>query len=70
MMLGARTAAWGGKSLKYDAEVEYLESTGTQWIDTGVNGHSLITSDIVVMRLSSRANECAAGCWNDTSTRC
>lgn len=26
----------GGSSLPYDAEVEYLESTGTQWIDTGV----------------------------------
>ena len=38
MMLGARTAAWAksGKPLQYDAEVEYLESTGTQWIDTGV----------------------------------
>ena len=36
MMLGARTAAWSGKSLPYDAEVEYLESTGKEWIDTGV----------------------------------
>ena len=36
MMIGARTAAWSGKALPYDAEVEYLESTGTQWIDTGV----------------------------------
>ena len=37
-MLGARTAAWSpsGAPLPYDAEVEYLESTGTQWIDTGV----------------------------------
>ena len=35
MMLGARTGAWSGKQLPYDAEVEYLESTGTQWIDTG-----------------------------------
>ena len=35
MMLGARTAAWSGKPLPYDAEVEYLESTGTQYIDTG-----------------------------------
>lgn len=26
----------GGKSLPYDAKVEYLESTGTQYIDTGV----------------------------------
>lgn len=37
MELAARTAAWsGGKALPYDAEVEWLESTGTQWIDTGV----------------------------------
>lgn len=26
----------GGGTLPYDAEIEYLESTGTQWIDTGV----------------------------------
>ncbi len=25
------------RDVPYDAEVEYLESTGTQWIDTGVN---------------------------------
>lgn len=25
-------------NLPYDAEVEYLESTGTQWIDTGIQG--------------------------------
>ena len=32
MMLGARTAAWSDKHLPYDAEIEFLESTGTQWI--------------------------------------
>ena len=26
----------GGTPLHYDAEIEYLESSGTQWIDTGV----------------------------------
>lgn len=26
-----------GKPLPYDAELEYLESTGTQWIDTGID---------------------------------
>lgn len=38
MMLGARTGAWSpsGTPLPYDAEVEYLESTGTQYFDTGV----------------------------------
>ena len=37
MELAARTGAWtpSGAPLPYDAEVEYLESTGTQWIDTG-----------------------------------
>lgn len=37
MNLGSRIAAWfGGKKLPYDAEVEYLEATGTQLIDTNV----------------------------------
>ena len=35
--LGAKGILYtGGHVLPYDAEVEYLESTGTQWIDTGV----------------------------------
>lgn len=29
-----RRVMGGGSSLPYDAEIEYLESTGTQWIDT------------------------------------
>ena len=38
MMLGARTAAWAKSSapLPYDAEVEWIESTGSQYIDTGI----------------------------------
>ena len=38
MMLGARTGAWAksGTPLPYDAEVEYLGSTDTQYIDTGL----------------------------------
>ena len=38
MMLGARTAAWAkiGAPLPYDAEVEYLESNGDRYIDTGI----------------------------------
>lgn len=36
MLVAARTGAWSGKPLPYDAEVEYLESTGTQWVDTGL----------------------------------
>ena len=35
-LINLRNAMMAGKRLPYDAEVEYLESTGTQWIDTGV----------------------------------
>ena len=37
-MIAARQIAFGrgGKRKPYDAEVEYLQSTGTQYIDTGV----------------------------------
>jgi hypothetical protein len=34
------------RKLPYDAEVEYLESTGTQWIDTGVHGKSNLRMDV------------------------
>ena len=46
MMLGARTAAWSGKSLPYDAEVKYLESSGTQWIDTRATANSNLSVEI------------------------
>lgn len=36
MLINRRNAMLGGKRLPYDAEVEYLESTGTQYIDTGI----------------------------------
>lgn len=40
MLIEARNGFAVGNRLPYDAEVEYLESTGTQWIDTGVVGGS------------------------------
>lgn len=46
MLVSARTAAWSGKHLPYDAEVEYLESTGTQWIDTGIKTLSSSTVEV------------------------
>lgn len=33
-----RRAMMGGETLPYDAEVEYLRATGTQYIDTGIYG--------------------------------
>ena len=38
MLINLRNALMTGKRLPYDAEVEYLQSTGTQWIDTGIIG--------------------------------
>lgn len=35
-MMINRRRAYGGKSLPYDAQVEYLQSSGTQYIDTGI----------------------------------
>lgn len=35
MLIADRNGMVVRKALPYDAEVEYLESTGTQWIDTG-----------------------------------
>ena len=58
MMLGARTAAWSGKRLPYDAEVEYLESTGTQWVDTGV----IIPPDVDFEFTGSIVSDIINGC--------
>jgi hypothetical protein len=47
MMIAARNAfLMGGAKLPYDAEVEYLESTGTQYIDTGVVPNGAMDIDI------------------------
>lgn len=35
-LFGGNSSTKKGKKLPYDAEIEYLESTGTQYIDTGV----------------------------------
>ena len=41
MLIAARQSMlMGGAKLPYDAEVEYLESTGAQWIDTGILANS------------------------------
>lgn len=55
--------------LPYDYEVEYLESTGTQWIDTGL---ALVESaDVVSVTMSEptlRANGYAWGCRRSGAT--
>lgn len=49
MELAARTGAWSGKPLPYLRRVAYLESHGTEWIDTGITARGTLTveSDFV-----------------------
>ena len=50
MLLGARQFfERRGAALPYDAEVEYLESTGTQWIDTGITPSAATECNIDLM---------------------
>ena len=57
MLIAARNGFMAGKRLPYDAEVEYLESTGTQYVDTGVmynvNNTYIIANDITYMQVMS-----------------
>ena len=59
MIVGARTGAWSGKALPYYCEVEYLESTGTQYIDTGIIGsNENIGIDVNWAFSNNNANMC------------
>jgi hypothetical protein len=52
MLINLRNALMAGKRLPYDAEVEYLESTGTQWVDTGVLLQFPISADMTLAMVS------------------
>ena len=47
MDMAARTGAWSGKSLPYDAEVEWLESNGEQYVETNYIPRSI---DRIIVR--------------------
>ena len=49
-LLNRRRYMGGVKGLPYDAEIEYLESTGTQWIDLGFKATREIDVDIYINR--------------------
>ena len=53
-----RRRVYGGKSLPYDAEIEYLESTGTQWIDTGVEGGNASSVEIKISNQTTSTVAC------------
>ena len=52
----------------YDAEIEYLESTGTQWIDTEVNGSSDLICDALWSYASASAWAAPFGARTNSST--
>lgn len=52
------------------AIVNYIESTGEQYIDTGVIGTEGVLSEIDVMKTTATTNECFLGTWNSGSARC
>ena len=56
-MINRRRVYGGSKNLPYDAEIEYLESSGTQWIDTNcpISLNTVIKS-IVYVTKNSRDN--------------
>lgn len=54
------------RGVPYDAEVEYLESAGAQYIDTGVYPSA---STVWRMRCAPAASSCVMGCMNATARR-
>ena len=56
MMLGARTGAWSGKALPYLRRVKYLESSGTQYIETKLYPKSSWTFDTEITCLRDNYN--------------
>lgn len=63
------TELWSARPpMPYDAEVEYIESTGTQWLDTGIT----TTNGILMEYYGAMAGNTAApivGSWVSASTR-
>lgn len=56
MLINLRNALMAGKRLPYDAEVEYLESTGTQYINTGIKPGPNTRVEIVFAMTTFTAN--------------
>ena len=72
MLIGARQSNSGNAvELPYDAEVEYLESTGTQWIDTGFVLQSStfdFNVDFSLTRLYQEGENDIFGCYDYKSS--
>ena len=68
--IGGRMEYHEGDTRLYDSDVEYLESTGTQWIDTGYNPYNkkpIFTIDLFSIGNQSRVNMFGATYNSSTS---
>lgn len=60
---------WQKQTKKYKVELEYLESTGKQWIDSGIIGDRDCGIELEVYITGNRNNGCGVGSWGtNTST--
>lgn len=57
LLLRRRASSFKKRTLPYDAEIEYLESTGTQYIDTGIplNGYVRVVTDAQMLQVNTSA---------------
>lgn len=62
MLINLRNALMAGKRLPYDAEVEYLQSSGTQYIDTGFIPSSNTSVEIGYKTADAQLNTVLFGC--------
>ena len=70
MLIAARESfAAARKRLPYDAEVEYLQSSGTQYIDTGVGGGSDTDFELNVMMPSPTGRQIAGARFTSSNFR-
>ena len=72
MLAGLNTfIRYSGRKLPYDAEIEYLESTGTQWIDSGVPYDHTVECEMDFAKTANTASSYIFGIYygpGDTST--
>ena len=59
--------ATGGNSLPYDAEVEWIETSGTQYIDTGIRITDTIRCEALVGIVSGYPDVIIGNCFNDSN---
>ena len=64
MLINLRNALMAGKRLPYDAEVEYLESTGAQYISFEVPFYGI---DITTSHVANNNSYGIAGAWNGSA---